>query len=336
MELKSFFLLAACGLVLPWSQPIQAKEFITMGTGGVTGIYYPAGAAVCKLINTHRREHSVRCSVESSKGSIENIKRLREGLVDFALVQSDWKHHAYIGDSIFEGEEPFEDIRTLFALHTESFNLIVGKDSGINSIEDLVGKRINLGEEGTVERVDVEMVLDAYGWGKEQFKEVKEIKKTEQSQALCDGYIDAYVEMTGHPSNRIDVVLEGCGAKLISVQGEGVNKLMDEHSYFIPSKVKKNVYPSMTEDINNFGVTSTLITTSSVSDDVVYSMVRSVFEYFDDFKNAHPALKPLKKEDMIAGSLSTPLHPGAIKYYKEVGLLDDKVLETKNKHSVEH
>ncbi|AUI86189.1 hypothetical protein BS333_07195 [Vibrio azureus] len=326
MELKSFFLLAACGLALPWSQSLQAKEFVTMGTGGVTGIYYPAGASVCKLINTHRREHSVRCSIESTKGSIENIQRLRDGKIDFALVQSDWKHHAYVADSIYSGNEPFTELRTLFSLHTESFNLIVGKDSSIFKVQDLVGKTINIGLPESVERVDMEMVMESFGWDSSDFKALKEIKKTEQAQALCDGYIDAYLDMMGHPSARIEVVLDGCDARLVPVTGEEIDNLMASHSYFIPSVVKKNVYPSMKKDIPSFGVTATLVTTSDVSEEVVYNMVKSVFEYFDDFKNTHPALKPLDKKGMIIGGLSTPLHQGAIRYYREANLLTQEEL----------
>ncbi|WP_341662625.1 TAXI family TRAP transporter solute-binding subunit [Vibrio sp.] len=300
---------------------VSAQEFITIGTGSVTGVYYPTGGAICKLVNKGRKEHNIRCSVESTGGSIYNVNTIRAGELDFGIVQSDWQYHGYNGTSKFSEQGPYKKLRAVFSLHTEPFNIIARSDSKIENISDLEGKRVNIGNPGSGDRATMGVVMDAMGWTKESFKLASELKGSERSQALCDNKIDAFVYVVGHPNGSIKEATTSCDAKLISVTGSKIDKIVADNPYYAFSTVPAGMYRGTDKDVNSFGVAATMVTTSDVSDDVAYNVAKSVFENFDTFKRLHPAFANLKKEQMVKAGLSIPLHPGAEKYYKEVGLL---------------
>lgn len=299
----------------------SAQEFITIGTGSVTGVYYPTGGAICKLVNKDRKEHNVRCSVESTGGSIYNVNTIRAGELDFGIVQSDWQYHGYSGTSKFEAQGPYKKLRAMFSLHTEPFNIIARTDSGINNVADLEGKRVNIGNPGSGDRATMSVVMDAMGWTNDSFKLASELKGSERSQALCDNKIDAFIYMVGHPNGSIKEATTSCDAKLVSATGPKIDKIVADNPYYANTTVPAGMYRGTEGDVNSFGVAATMVTTSDVSDEVAYSVAKAVFENFNTFKRLHPAFATLKKEDMVKEGLSIPLHPGAVKYYKEVGLL---------------
>jgi hypothetical protein len=299
----------------------SAQEFITIGTGSVTGVYYPTGGAICKLVNKDRKEHNVRCSVESTGGSIYNVNTIRAGELDFGIVQSDWQYHGYNGTSKFEAQGPYKKLRAMFSLHTEPFNIIARTDSGINNVADLEGKRVNIGNPGSGDRATMSVVMAAMGWTNDSFKLASELKGSERSQALCDNKIDAFIYMVGHPNGSIKEATTSCDAKLVSATGPKIDKIVADNPYYANTTVPAGMYRGTEGDVNSFGVAATMVTTSDVSDEVAYSVAKAVFENFNTFKRLHPAFATLKKEDMVKEGLSIPLHPGAVKYYKEVGLL---------------
>ncbi len=311
------FLTAAIASSPAWS----AQEFITIGTGSVTGVYYPTGGAICRLINKDRKDHSIRCSVESTGGSIYNVNTIRSEELDFGIVQSDWQYHGYNGTSKFEEQGPYKKLRAVFSLHTEPFNIIARADSGIEKLEDLKGKRVNIGNPGSGDRATMGVVMDALGWTNADFKLTSELKGSERSQALCDNKIDAFVYVVGHPNGSIKEATTSCDAKLISASSPEISKIVEETPYYAMSTVPAGMYRGTDTDVNSFGVAATMVTTSDLSDEVVYQVVKSVFESFDTFKRLHPAFANLEKENMVSDGLSIPLHPGAEKYYKEIGLL---------------
>ncbi len=188
---------AAAALMAPAA---YAEEFITIGTGGVTGVYYPTGGAICRLVNKGRKEHGVRCSVESTGGSVYNINTIREGELEFGVAQSDWQYHAFNGSSKFEDAGPFESLRAVFSVHPEPFTVVARADSGITNFEDMKGKRVNIGNPGSGTRGTYEVFEKAMGWKREDLKLASAMKSAEMAGALCDNKIDGYFWLVGHPS----------------------------------------------------------------------------------------------------------------------------------------
>jgi TRAP transporter TAXI family solute receptor len=299
---------------------VAETKFVTIGTGGVTGVYYPTGGAICRLVNKGRKEHGIRCSVESTAGSVYNLNTIAAGELDMGVVQSDWQYHAYRGTSRFEEKGPNRDLRAVFSVHPEPFTVVARADSGIKHFEDLKGKRVNIGNPGSGQRGTMEVVMEAYGWTKKDFKLASELKSVEQAQALCDNKIDAIVFTVGHPSGSIQEGVTSCDSVLVPVTGKKIDKLVKKNDYYRTATIPGGMYRGNPNDVQTFGVGATFVSSAKVPEDVIYNVVKAVFENFDDFKKLHPAFKVLKKEEMIKDGLSAPLHDGAKKYYKEAGL----------------
>ena len=299
----------------------QEQQFISIGTGGVTGVYYPTGGAICRLVNRNRKDHGIRCSVESTGGSVYNINTIRAGELEFGVAQSDWQFHAYNGTTRFEDQGPFEELRAVFSVHPEPFTVVARADSGIETFEDLRGKRVNIGNPGSGQRGTMEVVMEAYGWEMSDFALASELKAAEQSQALCDNNIDAMIYTVGHPSGSIQEATTACESVLVEVAGPTVDGLVDQHSYYRTATIPGGMYRGTDEDTMTFGVGATFVTRADVADEVVYELVKAVFENFDDFRALHPAFANLEKEEMVSDGISAPLHPGAERYYKEAGLM---------------
>ena len=303
------------------SLPLMAADFVTIGTGGVTGVYYPLGGSICRLVNKGKKEHGVRCSVESTGGSVYNINTIRAGELEMGVAQSDWQYHAYHGTSKFKTKGAFKDLRAIFSVHGEPFTVVARADSGIKTFADLKGKRVNIGNPGSGQRGTMEIAMKAEGWDKSAFKVASELKAAEQSKALCDNKIDAFVYTVGHPSGAIKEATTTCDSVIVDVSDAKIAKLVDATPYYKFTTIPGGMYRGNPNDIKTFGVAATFVTSAKVSEKVVYTVVKSVFENFDAFKKLHPAFSSLKKEEMIKDGLSAPLHKGAAKYYKEAGLL---------------
>ncbi|MBS8259469.1 C4-dicarboxylate ABC transporter substrate-binding protein [Roseibium polysiphoniae] len=294
------------------------QQFISIGTGGVTGVYYPTGGAICRLVNKTRKEHGIRCSVESTGGSIYNINTIRAGELEFGVAQSDWQYHAYNGTSKFEGAGPFEKLRAVFSVHPEPVTILARADAGISNITDIKGKRLNIGNAGSGTRGTWDVIEAALGWSRDDLKLASELKSAETGQALCDNKIDAYFWLVGHPSALTQETISSCEAVLVNATGPEIEALVAERPYYRTATIPAGMYNNE-EDIVTFGVGATFVSSADVPDEVVYVLVKSVFEDFDSFTKLHPAFANLKPEEMISDSLSAPLHPGAEKYYKEKG-----------------
>ncbi len=319
MRNKILGTLAAAGIALAMGGMAQAQQkFISIGTGGVTGVYYPTGGAICRLVNKNRKDHGIRCSAESTGGSIYNINTIRAGELEFGVAQSDWQHHAYNGTSKFAEQGKFEKLRAVFSVHPEPVTIIARGDSGISNITDVKGKRLNIGNPGSGTRGTWEVLEGALGWQRSDLKIAAEMKSAETGQAVCDNKIDAYFWLVGHPSALTQESLASCDAKLVNATGPEIEKLVADNPFYRTAIIPAGMYNNA-EDITTFGVGATFVSSADVPEDVVYTVVKAVFENFDDFRGLHPAFANLKPEEMIADSLSAPLHPGAAKYYKEKG-----------------
>ena len=303
--------------------PTQAadQKFVTIGTGGVTGVYYATGGSICRLMNKNRKVHGIRCSVESTGGSVYNLNTIAAGELDMGVCQSDWQYHAYNGTSKFEKKGANKNLRAIFSVHAEPFTVVARKDSGIKEFKDLKGKRVNIGNPGSGQRGTMEVVMKAYGWTKADFKLASELKSAEQGKALCDNKIDAFVFTIGHPSGSIKEPTTSCDSVLVPETGPKIDKLVAENDYYRTATIPGGMYRGTDTDTKTFGVGATFVSSTDVDEKVIYNVVKAVFENFDQFKKLHPAFKVLKKEEMIKDGLSAPLHKGAIKYYKEAGLM---------------
>lgn len=322
-RMMSLAFAATCSLAFIGQAEAGPKEqrFITIGTGGVTGVYYPAGGAICRLVNKNRKEHGIRCSVESTGGSIYNLNAIREGELDMGVAQSDWQYHAYNGTSKFQDVGANKELRAVFSLHPEMFTVVARKDANIKKFDDLKGKRVNIGDPGSGQRATLEVIMDELDWKMDVFKLASELKASEQSKALCDNKIDAMIYAVGHPNGSIKEATTTCDSVIVNVDGPGINGLIKKHPYYSKVSIPGGQYKGNDNDVPTLGVNATFVASANVPEDVVYEVVKAVFENFDSFVRLHPAFELLDKKAMVVDGLSAPLHPGAARYYREAGLI---------------
>tara|TARA_R110000796_G_scaffold9645_10_gene32872 strand:+ start:3201 stop:4160 length:960 start_codon:yes stop_codon:yes gene_type:complete len=297
------------------------EKFITIGTGGQTGVYFVVGQSICRLVNRDSAKTGLKCTAPSTGGSIANINAIKAGDMDMGVAQSDWQFHAYNGTSQFEGDK-FDKERAVFSVHAEPFTVIARADAGIESFDDLKGKRVNVGNPGSGQLATMQVVLDAKGWSMDDFALASELKPAEQAAALGDNKVDAIVYTVGHPNGSIQEAVSTVDAKLVPVQGEAIDKLVAENPFYAYATIPGGMYKGTDNDVKTFGVKATFVTSADVDDEVVYEVVKAVFDNFDRFKKLHPAFENLKEADMIKDGLSAPLHDGAVKYYKERGWME--------------
>ncbi|MDX1487988.1 MAG: TAXI family TRAP transporter solute-binding subunit, partial [Acidiferrobacterales bacterium] len=280
----------------------------------------PTGGAIFRLVNKGRKEHGIRCTVESTGGSIYNLNTIRAGELDMGVVQSDWQYHAYNGTSRFKDKGAFTELRAVFSVHPEPFTVVARKDAGVKHFKDLKGKRVNVGNPGSGQRGTMEVVMKAMGWTMSDFSLASELKSAEQSAALCDNKIDAMVFTVGHPSGSIKEATTSCDSVIVEVSGKAINKLVKENDYYRHAVIPGGMYRGTDRDVKTFGVGATFVSSTRTPTNTVYWVVKAVFENFDDFKKLHPAFANLSKKEMSRDGLSAPIHDGAMKYYKEARL----------------
>ncbi len=312
----------AAGFVAIAAPAVAQQTFVSIGTGGVTGVYYPTGGAICRMMAKTRGDHGIRCAVESTGGSVYNVNAIRGGELEFGVAQSDVQFKAYNGTGSFADQGANPDLRSVFSIHPEPFTVVARADAGIANFEDLAGKRVNIGNPGSGQRDTMEVLMAALGWTNETFALASELQAAEQSQALCDNNIDAMVYTVGHPSGSIQEATTACDAVLVNVTGAAVDQLVADNPYYRVATIPGGMYRGNDADTQTFGVGATLVTSASVSDDVVYALVKSVFEDIDGFRGLHPAFANLDPKQMANDGLSAPLHPGAERYFREAGLID--------------
>ncbi len=319
LKMSALLAASALSLALPWTPAAAQQKFVTIGTGGVTGVYYAAGGAICRLVNKDRAKHGIRCSVESTGGSVFNVNTIKSGELDLGFAQSDVQFNALKGLGAFKEAGPWTDERAVFSVHPEPFTVLARKEAGVKHFTDFKGKRFNVGNPGSGTRASMEELLDRMGWKLSDFALASELKADEHGPALCDGKIDGFFYGVGHPSANIQDPTTSCGAKLIPLTGRVIDKLVEDKPYYAKAVIPAGLYPNNPEPTETYGVLATLVSSEKVPADTVYVVVKAVFDNFDEFKKLHPALANLKPENMIRDGLSAPLHEGALRYYKERG-----------------
>jgi len=315
-------ILMLAGAALFAAGPAAAQQkFVTIGTGGVTGVYYAVGGAICRLMNKDRAKTGIRCSVESTGGSAFNINTIQGGELDFGMAQSDVHYNAIKGEGQYK-DKAFGDLRSVYSVHPEPFTVLARKEANIAKFEDFKGKRFNVGNPGSGTRVSMEQLIGAMGWKLSDFSLASELKADEHGPALCDNKIDGFYYGVGHPSANIQDPTTTCGARLVPLTGAAVDKLVKENSYFAKATIPGGMYANNPNPTETYGVMATLVTSAKVPDDVVYNLVKATFDNFEEFKKLHPAFASLEPARMVKDGLSAPLHPGAAKFYKEKGWIN--------------
>jgi len=315
-------LAAAFGLALSAPAAAQAQQkFITIGTGGVTGVYYAAGGAICRLVNKDRKTHGIRCSVESTGGSVFNVNTIKAGELDFGMAQSDVQYNAAKGLGQFKEAGAWADLRAVFSVHPEPFTVLARKDAGVAKFDDFKGKRFNVGNPGSGTRASFDELLGALGWKIDAFSLASELKADEHGPALCDNKIDGFFYAVGHPSANIQDPTTACGAKLVPLTGPAIDKLVQANPYYAKATIPAGLYSGNPAATETYGVMATMVASAKTPDDVVYAVVKAVFDNFDEFRKLHPAFASLDQKAMVKNGNSAPLHSGAAKYFKEKGLM---------------
>ncbi len=305
-------------LVMGTASVQAAETFVTIGTGGQTGVYYVVGQSICQLVNRDSAKTGLKCNAPSTGASVANLNAIAAKEMDMGIAQSDWQYHAYNGSSSFEGKKN-DKIRAIFSLHPEPFTVMARTDSGIKSFDDLKAKRVNVGDPGSGTRATMNVILAAKGWTDKDFKVASELKPAEMASVMCDNNLNAITYNVGHPNGALKEAAASCDAKLVPVTGPEIDKLVADHSYYAKATIPGGLYKGSDEPTETFGVYATLVTSADVDADKVYNVTKAVFDNFDRFKRLHPAFEHLKQEEMIKNALSAPLHEGAIRYYKEKG-----------------
>lgn len=299
--------------------PYMDDDLLIIGTGSISGIYYPTGGAICRVLNKERKHTGVRCAVESTPGSIYNINALRGAEFDFALIQSDWQEHALNGTSIFNKDKPFEKLRHLFSLYTEAFTVVVKKSSDIKEFNQIKGKVVNIGHQGSGVKATMEEVMKVKGWKKEDFKSLSQLKPTEQARGLCDGKIDVMIVASGHPNTSVQEVSSLCETRLIDVSGADVENFIKSNPEFSTIVIPGGMYNGNPNDVTTFGIKATVVATTDTSERLAYILTKSIFENLGKFKTLHPVFSGLTEEKMFSEGRTAAYHAGAEKYYKEKG-----------------
>jgi len=297
-------------------------ELVPMGTASITGVYFPVGVALCRLVNQHRRETGVRCSATPTDGSVANIAGLRDATLGLAIVQSDTQAEALGGTGPFAAAGPFEELRSVMALHPEPLTLVARADAGITGVEDLAGKRVWIGADGSGTRGLAGRMMTALGWTSDSFAPVPDLGADSIADALCDGEIDAFVYAIGHPALVVQEATTGCEARLVGIAGAAIDELVEGNPELVTATIPGNLYRGNPADTPTFGVGATLVTTTDQSEDRIHAMVSEMFLDFDMLRGLEPVLTALDPEAMATDGLTAPLHPGAERYFRERGWLD--------------
>jgi len=314
---------AALGAASLIATPAVAQQsFLTIGTGGQTGVYYVVGQSVCRLLNRNSNEHGIRCNAPSSGGSVANVNGIRSGDFNMGIVQSDIQYKAFQGIENFEANGAYGELRALFALHGEPLTVVARRDANIRTVEDLKGKRVNIGNPGSGQRDTMDVVMNALGWSRGDFAMASELGAAEQAAALGDNNIDAMVYVVGHPNGSIQEATTTVDSVVVSVSGPAIDQLIETYPYYTKAVIPGGIYRGNDQDVETFGMRATLVSSTATSEEAAYQTVKAVFDNFERFKRLHPAFATLKEEQMISEGLSIPLHDGAQRYYRERGWIE--------------
>jgi hypothetical protein len=306
----------------PVDGAVSGERVATIGTGGVTSVYYALGGSIGRLVNRGQEESGFRCSVETTAGSTANVEALKAGELDFGVARSDVQYGAFLGRGDFEESGPYTRLRSVFSIHPESLVIVARKDSGIETLDDLKGRRVDLGPIGSARRAFLGRLLERMGWTADDFAAAEELRADRRVEALADGEVDAVVFLAAHPDVVVREATDAVESVLVPVEGEEVDALVEEYPYYSYAEIPGGIYEGTAEPVPTFGYRATMVTTADEEDRVVRGIVEAVFGNFETFRRLHPAFADLDRAEMATEALAAPLHPAAREYYVEKGLLE--------------
>lgn len=302
-------------------KPYIDDNVINIGTGAITGVYYPLGSSICRLLNRNQEDGALRCGVESTEGSVQNIGALAKAEVDFGIVQSDWLEHAYKGTSIFKKNGAYENLRYVFAFFTEAMTFITRTDSKVIGVDDFKGKIMNIGPSGSGVRATLFEMFKAKKWQRSDFKSLLQLSPYEQIEGLCNGNLDIMVLATGHPNGIVQEATKTCDAEIVNIVDPAITLMLSGNNEYAKTLIPGGLYFGNPNDKVTFGVPAVLVTTNDISEDVVYEITKAVFENLEEFKRLHPVFANFRVEDMVRIGMTAPMHDGARKYFIEKGYM---------------
>ncbi|AXT34472.1 TAXI family TRAP transporter solute-binding subunit [Phaeobacter sp. LSS9] len=323
-KLTKIALMTGVALSMAAGASAQDRKFVNIGTAGIGGGYYPTGGFICNVLNKSRKSqgHNVRCTVESTGGSVANLRSIQAGELDVAIVQSDWQYHSFNGTSKFEEAGANEDLRFLFSLHMDTAHLVSRADAGTKDFPDLKGKTVNIGNAGSGTEATMTFALSRYDETPEDyFGQATRLTSREQAQALCDGKIDAFFYTTGITASSITEATNTCDAAIVNWSDDTIDGMIGEFPYYAKSIIPAGTYRGQDEEVTTWGLSATLVATAAADEEVVYNMVKSVFDNFEDFKAQSTLYTHISREGSSVNGRSVPYHPGAERYFREVGLI---------------
>jgi len=306
-------------LLAAFSLPAFCATFITIGTGGITGTYYPTGGALCRMLNKEKKQTAIRCSVESTGGSVYNVSALKAGELDFVIAQSDTVFQAYNGQGKFR-KNPDKNLRAVLGIYPELLAFVTRKDSNIKSLHDMKGKKINLDVLGSGTRMTTEIVMKALAIKTKDLAFKSQESATEGPNLLSEKKIHGYFGVFGHPTANIKDAANSVAIHLVPIKGKAIDALIKKYPYYVKGTILASFYKGLTKDIPSIGVKALLVSSRKLDNKVVYLLTKSILDNFEEFKKLHPAYNTISKKSLLEG-LSVPLHRGAKRAFKEAGLL---------------
>lgn len=315
---RRYAAVGVCLVAMALAGGCEKKRQASIGTGGVTGVYYPTGGAIAKLVGSGG---DLTLTVQTTGGSVFNINAVVAGELDFGIAQADRQHQAVQGLAEWADKGPQGKLRSVCSLYPEMVTLVAADDAGIRSLSDLKGKSVNIGNPGSGQRGNALDVFRAVGIDPETDLSAEGLKASESASMLQDGRIDAFFYTVGHPNGAIKEATAGQRRKVRFVPIEEVGTLLSDSPYYAPAEIPIEYYPKAVNDadVPTLGVMTTLVTSADVPEEIVYDVTKAIFSNLETLRGQHPALAGLQREKMLLG-LSAPIHPGAARYFDEVGL----------------
>ncbi len=309
-----------CPLSLKAAEPVPPVQplFITIGTGPLHGLYYPAAHSICNLLNSEGGVPGFLCSVERTSGSIYNLKALAAGEFEFCISQSDQLVAASAGTGEFK--DALGDLRTVFPLFEETLTVVVRADGPIRSIADLKHKKISTGLPGSGGYATMHKLMKSQGWSFYDIEQVDTISNARALMELCKNKLDVVVFTAGHPYSPLVRAADACDLRLLKVRGPAIRRLVSASSAYSRTVIPGGLYRGVVQPVKSVGVMATLVSSSVVDSSVVYRVVKNLMEHMDEFRHACPVFGSVTRNRWSGRRWAVPLHDGAARYYREAGL----------------
>ena len=310
--MKLFKALAVAATVA--AAPAAAQEQLSIATGGTGGVYYPMGGGLAEIINNYVDGYSATAEVTGA--SVENMGLIATGDADFAIALADTVYQAYTGTGRFEGQG-IPATRAIGSLYANMVQIVTLADSGIATLDDLKGKRVSVGAPGSGTEVNATTILNANGITDADFTPER-LNFNETADALKNGDIDAGFWSVGAPTSSILNLATTDSIKVIALSAEQVAKARAAEAVMAPLSLPGGIYAGVPDAVSTIGIPNVLVVSADMDDDTVYAVTKAMFENIADLRAVHPAANETTVEFTMAAT-PVPLHPGAIRYYEEIG-----------------